>query len=94
MKIKELFSSSKKWGIGSTDRTSFNESFLIESPEDTGEFPTYDGLVDIISDMKNFFKPILLPVEIYKIETSEQLFYWGGKRWKSNNWICFRKTSI
>ncbi len=60
-----------------TDRTDFNESWLMEMPVGFGHTELYDMLTYNIKDlMQHGKKPISLPNNLKKIELETSVFYW------------------
>jgi len=80
MNNKEIYTESKKWGMGQTSRTDFIETWLFEMPEGTGHFEIYDALEYGIKDLiQSGFAPIKLAGDLYKIEGVNIVYYWIEK---------------
>jgi hypothetical protein len=62
-----------------TDRTDFNESWLMEMPENIGTFELYDMINYNIKDVERFYPSIDLGSNYKKIDTPETSYYWYEK---------------
>ena len=80
MNRKEIYTESKKFGLGQTGRTDFNETWLFEMPEGMGHFETFNALEYSIHDLINSgFTPLKINNNLYKIEGVNIVFYWIEK---------------
>ena len=80
MNRKEIYTESKKFGLGQTGRTDFNETWLFEMPEGMGHFETFNALEYSIYDLiKSGFTPTKISNDLYKIEGANIVFYWIEK---------------
>jgi hypothetical protein len=74
---KEIYTESKKWGMGQTSRTDFIETWLFEMPAGTGNFATFEGLVFIIRDLiGSGVEPVTISENLKKIEGINRVLYW------------------